>query len=147
MLFLAMAESKGQEPLAMLCLVGVLFAGGISLVLEFIRLKRKQLVAVESSVIDVYSRQVSKETKIIKGSRFTYYPIVSYLIDGAENYRLCNVNSSSENTFKVGSTLPLYYSPISKTVTEKHARPLFLALGIVLMLSSFVGLLSVLPVI
>ena len=133
LLFLALAESRGQEPIAMLCLAGVLISGGVSLIADFIRLKKRELEVLDSEIIDIYSRQVSKESKIIKSEKYTYYPIVSYNIGNVENYRLCNINSSMAGTFKVGEHMPLYYSRRTGTVTEKHARVGLFILGIVLL--------------
>ena len=146
LIFLALAENQGKEPVAMLCLAGILIAGGLSLILDFINLKNKQLEMLDSEIIDVYTRQVSKESKIIKGAKFTYYPIVSYLIDDVENYRLCNVNSSIESTFKIGEHMPLYYSHKSGTVTEKHARLGLMLLGIILLGLGIAAALSIITV-
>jgi DNA-binding Lrp family transcriptional regulator len=44
------------------------------------------------------------------------------------------------------SKLPLYYSPVSDTVTEKHARIPYLVVGIALIAVSIIAFISVLPV-
>lgn len=139
LIVLALEENKGNEIAAMICLSLVFLGAGVNLIVNYVSLKRRNLQAVEARITDIYTRQISKETKILKGSKFTYYPIVRYELDGKENIRRCNINSSGANTFKVGETMTLYYDPQSRTVLEKHARIGALAAGIFLV---FIGVLS-----
>ena len=104
------------------------------------------MVPVQAEITGTYTRQLSKNSKILKADRFTYYPIVKYEIDGTKNIRRCLVNSSNEKTFKKGETLTLYYEPATGAVREKNANPLILAVGIVFFLVGALAGLSILSV-
>lgn len=138
LIVLALEENRGREMEAMLCLA-VLFAGaGVNLITNYISLKRRSLQTIEAEITDIYTRQISRETKILKGSKYTYYPIVRYELDGKENIRRCNINSSGQNTFKKGESMKLYYDAGTGTVLEKHARIGFAVVGVLLV---FLGIL------
>lgn len=147
LILLALAENRGREIEAMLCLSIVLVGAGVSLLADYISLKRKNLQVIEAEITDIYSRQISKETKIIKGSKYTYYPIVRYVLDGQENIRRCNINSGRQDSFKTGEHMKLYYDPRSKTVRENHARPAAAAVGLVLTVIGTAAGASILSVI
>ena len=66
--------------------------------------------------------------------------MVRYELDGKENLRRCIVNSSQENSFKVGSHMNLYYDPKEKTICERKEKTGLLILGIALLA---VGLLAI----
>lgn len=139
LIVLALEQNRGREIPAMLCLAVVLAGAGVNLIVNYLTLKKRGLQVIEARITDLYTRQISKETKIIKGSKFTYYPIVRYELDGKENIRRCNINSSGQNTFHVGDSMKLYYDPQTHTVLEKSARPGTMAAGILLVA---VGLLA-----
>jgi hypothetical protein len=114
-------ENKGREIPAMICLALILLGLGINLVADFVAMKKRGLVKLEGEIIDVHKRQISKETKILKGAKYTYYPIVRYALDGVTNIRHCNINSSGANTFKAGETIELYMDPNTYQVLERKA--------------------------
>lgn len=147
LILLALFENQGREIPAMGCLAAVLAGGGLSLILNYLSLKRRQLEPVEAEIVELYTRQISKETKILKGEKFTYYPVVKYTVDGRENIRRCNINSSGKGSFKVGETLTLYRDPADGTVIEGHARKGFLAAGIILTACGVLAGLSILSVV
>ena len=147
LILLALFQNRGDEVKAMACLAVIMAGAGISLVLNYIKLKRKKLQAVSAEVTDIYTRQISKETKILRGNKFTYYPVVKYEIDGRENIRRCNINSSSEKSFKIGDPMKLYYDPADKTVYEKNANIVVLAAGIVFTAAGLLAGASILSVI
>ncbi len=122
LILLALFENRGQEVKAMACLSAIMIGAGAGLLWRFISLKKRSLTPIAAEITDVYSRQISKETKILRGSKYTYYPVVKYELDGRENLRRCNINSSSEKSFKVGETMTLYYDEKAGTVIEKHAQ-------------------------
>jgi hypothetical protein len=139
LILLALEENRGQEIPAMICLTLLLLGAGVNLIINYISVKKRNLQAITSEIIDIYTRQISKETKILKGSKFTYYPVVRYELNGKDNIRRCNINSSNENSFKKGESLTLYYDAAKHTVYEKHARKGMLVTGIVLVA---IGLLA-----
>lgn len=147
LILLALEQNKGQEIQAMLCLAIVLAGAGVNLIVNYIALKKRGLQTIEARITDIYTRQISKETKILKGSKFTYYPIVRYELDGKENIRRCNINSSGQNTFRTGETMKLYYDPKSRTVLEKNARTGAAAAGVILVLTGLLAGASILSVI
>ena len=131
----------------MVCLTLVLAGAGAALIFDFLALKRRNLAAVTGEIIRVYTRQISRSTKIVKGDKFTYYPVVKYTADGRENIRKCSVNSSNEKSFKVGDTLTLYYDPALKTVFERNANKFFLLLGIFLLITGLLAGASIISVV
>ena len=122
LIVLALEQNQGHEIAASACL-GVLFLGaGLSIFINFVRLKKKNLVPVEAEVIDIYTRQLTKKSRFLKSDTFTNYPIVKYELDGVESIRRCNINTTSEKGFKVGETLMLYYDPTTMNLLEKRAK-------------------------
>lgn len=147
LVILALEQNQGHEIQAMVCLSVIFIGAGVNLLVNFASLKKRGLQAVEATITDIYTRQISKETKILKGSKYTYYPIVRYKLDGRENIRRCNINSSGQNTFKTGETMTLYYDPKSQTVLEKNAKPGAAFAGVVLVLIGLLAGASILSVI
>ncbi|MBO6137667.1 MAG: hypothetical protein J6O71_03550 [Lachnospiraceae bacterium] len=144
---LALEENQGNEVAAMACLAAVLLFVGGSLIANYILLKRKGLQRIDAEIVDVFKRQISRGTKILKADKFTYYPIVRYEIDGRENMRMCNINSGSANSFKTGEHMPLYLDSASGNVMEKHESPGVLIGGIVVFCIGILAALSILSAI
>ncbi len=134
LILLALEQNRGNEVRAMLCLTAILTGSGLSLLWHFTTLKKRHLEAIDARIVDVYTRQLSKETKIIRGSRFTYYPVVRYNLDGQEITRRCRVNSSSEKSFQVGDNMKLYLDRAGGTVSEHRAHPVMAAAGAALLI-------------
>ena len=130
----------------MAALSAVLVFAGLVLIWNYLKLKRMHLETIDAEITDIYTRQLSKGSKILKADKFTYYPVVTYEIDGKKNIRRCLTNASGERTFKKGDTLKLYYEPETGAVREKHANPIMLAGGIVLFLAGAAAELSILSV-
>lgn len=147
LIILALEQNRGRQVEAMLCLAFVLLGAGINLIVSYVSLKRRNLQAVDAQITDVYTRQISRETKMLKGSRYTYYPIVKFTLNGSENIRRCNINSSGQHTFQAGDHMKLYYDPGSGVVLEKHARVGAAAVGVVLVLIGLLAGASILSVI
>ena len=147
LIILALMENQGREVEAMLCLSVILAGAGADLLANYISLKKRGLQEIDAVVTDIYTRQISKESKILKGSKFTYYPIVRYELNGRQNIRRCNINSSGQNTFKTGDTMKLWYDPKNHTVLEKHARTGAAAAGVILVGIGLLAGLSILSVI
>lgn len=144
LILLALAENKGQDTRALLCLVLVFILAGGNMLISYIQLKKKALTPVEAEITGTFKRQISKETKILRGSRFTYYPVVRYTIDGQENTRRCLINSSDEKAFKTGETLTLYYDPKTKTILEKNAKLITAIAGAALLIIGLISVISLL---
>lgn len=147
LIVLALEENQGKEIEAMICLTIVFIGAGANLIANYVSLKRRGLQTIDAEITDIYTRQISKETKILKGSKFTYYPIVKYELNGKENIRRCNINSSGKNSFQVGDAMKLYYDPQARTVLEKHARTGAAAAGVLLVLIGVLAGASILSVI
>ncbi len=147
LILLAFWQNQGKVNAAMGAFAAALILIGGVLIGNFIKLKRLHLQPIDAEIIDVYKRQISKESKILKGNRFTYYPIVRYEIDGTENIRRCLINASSEKTFKVGEMIKLYYDPKTNAVREKNASKIMLGIGIALFLCGALAGLSILSVV
>ncbi|MCR5228936.1 MAG: DUF3592 domain-containing protein [Solobacterium sp.] len=146
LILLVLFEERGQEPAAMACLSGVMIIGGAAMLLHSYLLKRRNLEPVEAVITDVYKRQISKESKIIKGARYTYYPIVRYTYEGREGMRRCDVNASREDAFKKGETMTLYYDPTRQMILEKKASTLAMAGGAVILAAGILAGVSILSV-
>ena len=122
MILLVLFQNQGKEVYSMSMLAALFLGAGICLIYKYITSKKVQLEPVDAEIIDVYKRQISKSTKIIRGDKFTYYPIVKYTIGNKENILRCKVNSSSEKEFKVGNHITLYYNAAKKMVTEQYIK-------------------------
>lgn len=139
LILLALFHNRGDKAMAMLCLAAVLAGAGAGMAWKAIRAKRAGLVEIDAEVTDIYTRQISKETKILKSEKFTYYPVVRYQLDGRECIRRCNVNSERKQAFETGSRFRLYYDKKTGRTYEKKAGPAVAAAGAVLLL---LGLLA-----
>ncbi|MBQ9563005.1 MAG: hypothetical protein IJU99_06100 [Lachnospiraceae bacterium] len=146
LILLALWQNQGNEVAAMICLALVMFGAGLSMVLNYLRLKRRGLVSVKAEITDIYKRQISRATKILRADKFTYYPIVRYQLDGKDCLRRCNINSGSEKSFTVGDTMTLYTDPKTGVVLEHGARLGFAIFGAVLLILGILVGLSTLSV-
>ena len=147
LILLAFFQNDGQERRAMLCLTLILLGAGALLIYRYVRLRGRNLQELDAEIVEIYSRQLARETKILVGSKYTYYPVVRYTLNGKENLRRCAVNSSGEKSFKVGEHMKLYYDPERGTVTEAHAQIGVLIAGVVLLacgLAAAAGLIAAL---
>lgn len=133
LILLAYWQNRNDEMKAMACLCAVLIGAGALLTARYFAMKKRNLKALDAEIVEVYSRQLSKDSKILTSSKYTYYPVVRYKLDGKDNLRRCNINSSGEKSFKVGEHMTLYYDEERRTVTESHARPGMLAAGIIVL--------------
>lgn len=133
LILLAYWQNQKDEKKAMACLCAVLVGAGVLLVARYFAEKKRRLRAIDAEVVEIYSRQLSKETKLLTNSKYTYYPVVRYQLDGKDNLRRCNINSSNEKSFKVGEHMTLYYDEDRRTVTENHPRPAMLIAGIIVL--------------
>lgn len=144
MILLVLFQNQDRKIAAMCCLSLLLFGTGAAMLTDFLSLKRSNLQELNAEVIDVYERQISKETKIIKGAKFTYYPIVRYQIDGKEAIRRCIVNSEKKTAFKPGSSMTLYLNPETKAVTERHAKTSAAVIGSFLLIAGVIAIAGIL---
>ena len=64
-------------------------------------MKKRNLKTLDAEIVEVYSRQLSRDSKRLTSSKYTYYPVVRYKLDGKDNLRRCNINSSSDKSFKI----------------------------------------------
>ena len=133
LILLAYWQNQHEEKKAMACLCAVLVGAGVFLLVRYFAMKKRNLRELDAEIVEVYSRQLSRDTKILMSSKFTYYPVVRYKLDGKDNLRRCSINSSNEKSFKVGDHMTLYYDEERKTVTESHARPGMLVAGIIVL--------------
>jgi hypothetical protein len=133
LILLAYWQNQNDEEKAMACLCAVLVGAGILLIVRYFAIKKRNLKELDAEIVEIYSRQLSRDTKILMSSKYTYYPVVRYQLDGKDNLRRCNINSSGEKSFKVGEHMKLYYDEERHTVTESHARPGMLIAGIILL--------------
>ena len=147
LILLTLFENQKREVEAMTCLTIILIGAGISLLWNYFSLKKRNLKKIEAEVTEIFTRQLSKETKIWKGSKFTYYPIVKYEISGHEYSRKCKINSSGKNTFKIGDKMDLYYDSKTGTILEKHAHIGLLISGTIIFVIGTLAGLSILSVI
>lgn len=147
LILLALWQNQQKEVPAMACLSLILAGAGVSLILNYVSLRKRNLKTIDSEIIEVYTRQISKETKLLRGNKYTYYPVVRYQLNGKEARRRCNINSSSLNTFKKGEHMNLYYDEAAKLVTEKNARIGTMIAGVVLLVLGLLSGASILSVV
>ena len=147
LILLALEENRGHEVRAMIYLSIVLIGAGVSMLWNYISLKRRNLQKIPGTVDQLYTRQISRGTKILKGDKFTYYPVVRYELKGKENFRRCNINSGSVNTFKIGDPFPLYYDEKRDQIVEKNARPAVGIFGVLILAAGILAGISIISVI
>ncbi len=147
LILLALEQNRGREVQAMVCLSLILIGAGLNLTIAYACLRKRRLQPLEAEIMALYTRQISRETKILKGAKYTYYPVVRYELNGQENLRRCNMNSSGQHTFRPGEFLTLYYDPESGDVLEKHARAGAAAVGLLLVLTGLLSGASILSVV
>ena len=144
LILLALEQNRGNEIRAMLCLAVLMAGAGICMIAHYRSLKRKGFTPIDAVVTGTYTRQISKETKIIRGSRYTYYPIVRFEVDGQERIRRCRVNASSEKSYKEGDTLRLWYDPSTGGVAENNAKVFHAVIGVILLILGILAGASIL---
>ena len=132
LILLALFDDRGQMVPAMACLSAVMVIAGVTMIVHTLILKKRNLEPVTAEITGTFKRQISRESKILKGSKFTYYPIVRYRIDDKDCIRRCDVNASREDAFRKGDTITLYYDRARNLILEKNASILILLIGIVL---------------
>jgi len=147
LILLALEENRGREVPAMVCLALILTGAGVSLTADYILLKKRRLQPLDAEITDIYTRQISRETKLLKGAKYTYYPVVRYELNGRANIRRCNINSSGQNTFRIGDHMTLYFDPQSQEVLEKRERAGMAVAGILLMVIGILAGASILSVV
>ena len=146
LILLALFTNQHEDIKAMICLSLVLVGLGGGLLLNYGSLKKRGLTELDSVITDVYARQISQGTKILKGEKFTYYPVVKYELNGVTNTRRCIVNSSSKKDFLIGNHLTLYLDVEKGEVVEKPARKTVLVAGIVALAVGIISGLSIFSV-
>lgn len=129
LVLMALEQNRGNTTIAMAYLALFLVGAGGMLMQDYISLKIKRLQPIRARVISLYDRQISKNSKILSSEKHTFYPVVSYELEGQENIRRCQMNSGNEKDFPVGSELILYYDSGKKQVTEKDANLVRLMFG------------------
>lgn len=133
LILLAYWQNQNDQVKAMACLCAVLVGAGILLIARYFDRKKRNLRELDAEITEIYKRQLSKESKILTSSKYTYYPVVRYKLDGKDNLRRCNINSSNEKSFKIGEHMTLYYDEDRHVVTESHAVPGMLIAGVVIL--------------
>ena len=147
LILLALEQNRGHEVRAMICLSLVLIGAGITLLLNYISLKKRNLKEIKGEIQELYTRQISRGTKILKGDKYTYYPVVKYTLNGKENIRRCNINSSGIGTFKIGDPFTLYYDEKKGVIAERNARLSIALLGAFCLISGVLAGISILSVV
>lgn len=143
LILLALFQIQGKEISAMTCLSLLLIGAGAGMIGNFISLRKKGLRTIEATITDIYERQVSKPGRFSGNGRFTYYPIVNYDLDGTSMMRRCNVNSGRKDSFRIGDTIKLYYSPSEGDVREHGPNMLILICGIVTLILGLLAGISI----
>jgi hypothetical protein len=147
LILLALFDDRGEQVPAMACLALVMIIAGATLIVHNVMLKKRDLKPVEATVTDVFKRQISKETKLMRGSKYTYYPIVRYTIDGQEGIRRCDTNSSREDAYKPGTAITLYYDAAKRLILEKKDSNVALAAGVIILILGLLAGASILSAI
>ncbi|MCR4675652.1 MAG: hypothetical protein K5634_00270 [Sphaerochaetaceae bacterium] len=132
LILLAFYQNKGQQIPAMICLSIIMVVAGVSLVFNYISLKKKNLQTIDGVITGTYERQISKKGRFSGAAKYTYYPIVKYELEGLESIRRCNINSSRKQSFKEGETMKLYWSPSENGIRERCPNKFLLIVGILL---------------
>ena len=132
LILLAFFQNEGNTGFAMISLSAFLLGSGILLIYRYFMRTKRDLVTIKATVVDVYKRQISKKTKILKGEKFTYYPIVEYELNGQKCMRKCSENASSSKEYKVGNDFVLYFDKNSGAIYEDKIKTTLLIIGVLL---------------
>ena len=147
MIILVLFQDQGKDVYSMTTLTVLLLGAGVCMIYHYLKIKRKKLMPIEAEITDTYSRQISKSTKILRGDKFTYYPIVKYRIGNTENILRCHVNSEQESRFKSGDTITIYYDEENNQILEQKEKLSTLVGGIIFAVLGIAAGLSVLAVV
>lgn len=147
LILLAFYQNKNNQMMAMVFLVLLFIGSGLSLTIRYIFARKKNIRKIRAEIIEVYSRQLTKDSKIIKSGRNTFYPVVRYEQEGKECIRRCHINSSSEKSFPIGDYMTLYQDMDTMLITEKQMNRGTFAVGLLLLLLGVLSGCSLLTVI
>lgn len=139
LILLAYYQNEEDPMKVMFCLALLLIGAGLSLTVQYILDQRKKIQKLDAEIIEIYGRQLTTDSKLIKSGRNTFYPVVQYELNGKVHIRRCHVNSNDEKTFQVGAHMTLYQDADTMLITEKRRKIGTLVAGIVLLL---IGILA-----
>ena len=146
-ILLALWTNQGNEVYAMGCLAALFMGAGACLVHNYVNVSRMGLKPFEAEIIDTYKRQISKSSKILRGDKFIYYPVVKYEMNRSENIMRLHVDSEYEKTFPIGDKIMLFYDEKTQQIREKNAQPIQLIIGLMLLILGIAVAFSILTAI
>lgn len=133
LILLAFYQNENDQIKAMFYLVLLMIGAGVSLTTHYILDQRKRIRKIDAEIIEIYGRQLTTDSKLIKSGRSTFYPVVRYELNGKACIRRCHINSNSEKTFQVGDHMILYQNMDTMLVTENCRKIGTLFAGIALL--------------
>lgn len=118
----------------------------LMLLIIFFREKRKNYNEIDAEIVDVLKFENNNDNtgrkKIFSSKTVTYYPILSYCLDGRERHLRSDFNSSQDKFFKKGKKMKVYVNMDTGNVTEKRNKISFLIIGSLLLIVAIYGLIT-----
>ena len=144
LILLALFQIQQKQIAAMACLSLILLGAGAGMISNYISLRKKKLQPVSAEITDIFERQISRPGRLAGSGKFTYYPVVRYILDGVSMMRRCNINSGRKESFRIGDEMKLYYSPSEGDVRERKENLFILICGVILAVLGILAGVSIL---
>lgn len=126
-------------------LAALMFLTGAALCAAYGKDKKRNTEEIKAVLTDVLKWQNGQKKKWSTPAA-SYYPILTYTLDGKERRMRSRYNSSSPVNYKKGKEITLYRDLDSGRILERGPKLSMLTGGIILILISVIGAISTLDV-
>ena len=126
-------------------LAALMFLTGAALCASYGKDKKRNTEEIKAVLTDVLKWQNGQKKKWSTPAA-SYYPILTYTLDGKERRMRSRYNSSSPVNYKKGKEITLYRDLESGRILERGPKLSMLTGGIILILISAIGAISTLDV-
>ena len=126
-------------------LAALMFLTGAALCASYGKDKKRNTEEIKAVLTDVLKWQNGQKKKRSTPAA-SYYPILTYTLDGKERRMRSRYNSSSPVNYKKGKEITLYRDLESGRILERGPKLSMLTGGIILILISAIGAISTLDV-
>jgi len=141
---LPIAQRRYGEQSVSVLLIAILILAGVSLITTYLRDKKRKVIEMEATVIDLLKwYNGKKDSKLTKQST-TYYPILQYTFEDKARTIRSKYSSSVQTAYKIGDKKTLYYGLEDQCILERNAKMSMLVGGIILLIIALIGIISTL---
>ncbi len=141
---LPIAQRRYGEQSVSILLIAILILAGISLITSYLRDRKRKVMEIEATVIDLLKwSSGKKDSKLTKPST-TYYPILQYRMEDKVRTIRSKYSSSLQTAYKIGDKKTLYYGLEDQCILERNAKMGMLVGGIIFLTIALIGIISTL---